>query len=132
MAVAISAARPGGYAVSALERNHRRTHPRADVCVCLRLTRAAFGQARKAVEGGCNGGTLGAMAAKGTVIKSDRERAKMRDALKEGCVPEPGSMRVFTREENSAAVAQGCDLGQEGICAVGRHDTLLIDPLQGL
>ena len=71
------------------------------------------------------------MAAKGTVMKNDPERAKMRDALKEGCVPEPGSMRVFTREENSSAVAQGCNLGQEGISAVGRRNTLLTDSLQG-
>ena len=54
------------------------------------------------VQGGCNGGTFGAMAAKGTVSKSDPERAKMRDALKEGCVPEPGSIRVFTREGPTA------------------------------
>ena len=92
---------------------------------------AAFAQARKTVQGGCNGGTFGAMAAKGTVIKSDPERAKMHDALKEGCVPEPESMRVFTREEYSSAVAQGCNVGQEGISAVGRHNTLRTDSLQG-
>ena len=131
MAVAISAARGGGYAVSALVAKPLCGHTPRQVCVSLRLTRAAFAQARKTVQGGRNCCTLGAMATKGTVIRSDPERAKMRDALKEGCVPEPGSMRVFTREENSSAVAQGCNLGQEGISAVGRRNTLLIDSLQG-
>ena len=69
MDVAISAARGGGYAVSAL--------------VAKPSVRAAFAQARKTFQGGCNCGTLRAMATKGTVIKSDPERAKMRDAFLE-------------------------------------------------
>ena len=70
---------------------------------------------------------VGAMAAKGTVIKSDPERAKMCDALKEGCVPEPGSMRVFhTRRK-----LLGCGTRlQPGPSAVGRDNTLLADSLQ--
>ena len=99
MAVAISAARArgGGYAGLSPGSETICGHTPRQVCASLRITMAAFAQARKTVQGGCNGGMLGAMAAKGTVIKSDPERAKMHDALKEGWVPEPGSMRVFTR-----------------------------------
>ena len=94
MAVAISAARArgGGYAGLSLgsETIYGRT-PR-QVGASPRITMAAFAQARKTVH---EGGVFGARAAKGTVIKSDPERAKMHDALKEGCVPEPGPMRLW-------------------------------------
>ena len=42
-----------------------------------------------------------------TAVKSYPERIKMRYTL-ERRIPEPRPMRIFTREENTSTVAQGC------------------------
>ena len=73
MAVAISAARArgGGYAGPSPGNETSCGHTPRQVCASRRITMAACAQARKTVQGGCNGGMFGAMAAKGPVIKSD-------------------------------------------------------------